>query len=228
MNSMKRRCLASVYFVAMTSAGHTVLFGQAAPNSATKGTEITTKRLVVNGRAVPSMVVRIDNRLYVSLEDLSSALNVAVTLKGDDVIVSFSSEQPIPGSAVESRTGVIRGTLTYFFNSNYGNRPDTGAVVALVAGKLDVPSTVNVFVYASSREVTIGGKIVMAVKATTADGSGNYSLQDVPPGEYTLLLKSNHAKSTTQRDIAGKILTVPLTVKSGETVDMSEDFGMSQ
>jgi hypothetical protein len=175
---------------------------------------------------VPSVVVRIDNRLYVSLEDLSSVLNGAVTLKGDDLIVSFGAEGSMPKPSEQGGKGGIRGTLTYFFNSNYGNLPDTGAEVVLVSGKVDVPPTASV-IMAGPELTVVGGKKVEAVKATAADGSGNYSLQDVPPGEYTLLLRSKHAKDATQRDIAGKVRAVFLKVESGKTADISEDFGMT-
>jgi hypothetical protein len=128
--------------------------------------------------------------------------------------------------SAQNGPGVIRGTLTYLFNFDQGNQPDTGARVALVSGKLDVPPTAIVSVYPGML-IFNGKKTVKTVKFTIADGSGNFSLQDVPAGEYTLLLKSNHAKALTQRDVSGKIVTMSVTVNSGETVDMSHDFGMS-
>jgi hypothetical protein len=224
-NCMNRRWLACLCFIALALATRTELFAQVAPSNSTKVAEITTKGLIVNGRLVPTVVVRIDNRIYVSLEDLSSALNGAVTLKGDVVIALFGADQPTPESAGKNSGGGVRGTLTYFFNSNQGNLPDTGAEVALVPGRLDVPSGAVVLVLGP--EITIGEKNVQAVKTTAADGSGNFSLEDLPPGEYTVLLKSNHAKGATSRDFGGKIRTEFVTVESGKTLDMSEDFGAS-
>jgi hypothetical protein len=200
-----------------------VACGQTAPTNPTKVAVVTTKRLIINSHSIQTLVVTIDNRLYVSLEDITSALNGEVTLKGDDVIASFDAVQT--KSEMHSGGGDIRGTLTYFFNTDSGDRPDTGAEIALVSGKLEVPPSVDVIMLAS--QITIGDKKLEAVKITTADGSGNYSIQDVPSGEYTLLLKSNHTNGATQRDIGGKILTEPLTIKAGKTLDISEDFGMT-
>jgi hypothetical protein len=223
---MNRRLLAALYLIALTLATGSGAFGQATPNSTTKVAEITTKRLTVNGHAVSSAVVRVDGRFYVSLEDLTSALNGAVTLKGDEIIASFATDQALAPSP-QLGNGTIRGTLTYFFNPNRGNLPDAGAEIALVSGRLDtVPSTASVIML--GRELTvIAGKKLEPVKATTADGSGNYSLQDVPPGEYTLLLKSNHSRGATQRDYSGKIRTEILRVEAGKTLDISEDFGVT-
>jgi hypothetical protein len=223
---MSRPWIPFIYLIVSTFSASAELCAQAALGNTTKPAEITTKRLTVNGQTVSGVVVRIDGRFYVSLEDISTALNGAVTLKGDDVIVSFGAWTATPGAAAQLN-GSIRGTLTYFSNSNHGRLPDTGAEIVLLSGRLEIPSSTSV-ITAGPELTAIGGKKVDALKATTADGSGNYSLQDVPPGEYTVLLKSSHARGASQRDYGGKIRTEIITVGSAKAVEVSDDFGSTE
>jgi hypothetical protein len=56
----------------------------------------------------------------------------------------------------------------------------------------------------------------------------NFDFSGVPPGECTLVLKSNHSGAITQRDVMGKVFMRRVQVKAAETLDASEDFGMNE
>ena len=63
--------------------------------------------------------------------------------------------------------GIVRGTVTYYFNSNFGYRPDTNAEI-----------------------VAIDWYTKNIVARALADGSGNYSMR-VPIGEYVITINSS-------------------------------------
>ncbi len=134
----------------------------------------------------------------------------------------------------------IRGTLTYYFNSNYGNRPDSGSKILLVAGGLDIPP--QYMFYDDASQMKIKGRsdeIVLinsdtevatkyaTAKRTIADGNGNFEINDVVPGAYTLILRSNHVKTLEHRDILGRVVTIPIMISGAETLDESYDFGIT-
>lgn len=149
-----------------------------------------------------------------------------------------------------SGTGKIKGTLTFYFNANYGNKPDVGAHIMLVSGRVETPDNATVYLFADSflNMLSVDDKKYDAVKSTIADGSGNFELADIPSGEYTLVMQSNHVKGKytyetvdskkpnkkpkikerlNQRDSLGCINSVIVTVETGKTTDESFDFGIS-
>jgi hypothetical protein len=121
--------------------------------------------------------------------------------------------------------GRVKGTLTFFFNENYGEKPDTGSRVALIKEPTDFPKKFNDFpsdqsVDVSSIQVVVGAgageKRYEVVASSVADGDGNYVLSDVPPGFYTLVAQSSHVLGKLERvlvttDKRGKPLKHPYT-----------------
>ncbi|MGH9681638.1 MAG: hypothetical protein ACRD4Y_16960 [Candidatus Acidiferrales bacterium] len=147
--------------------------------------------------------------------------------------------QPPPVSTEAPETGAVKGTLTYFFDFHVGNKPDTGSKVWLVKGSADIPADQN-FVATSTALGTSGNpEEYSAIKYSVADENGNFRLQDIPPGQYTLILQSAHTKGTLKekrslfsrgnghnpRDANGRVEFRNLVIKPGETVDASKDFG---
>ena len=146
------------------------------------------------------------------------------------------------GKPIRIEGARIRGTLTYYFNSNYGSKPDTGSRVFLVAAKGTanlIPSEYALFEDASTTKfggsrdeiaiVDMGSDHVIRVKTvarTIADGNGNFEIANVVPGDYTLILRSEHVKSSGYRDALGSVVTIPIQASSGETLDESHDFGI--
>jgi hypothetical protein len=145
-----------------------------------------------------------------------------------------------PSVAAEPReTGGVKGTLTYFFDFHVGNKPDSGTKVWLVKGRAEIPAN-QTFVGTSSALGTSGNpEQFIAIKYSIADANGNFELLGIPPGQYTLVLQSAHTKGTLKekrdyfsrgsgrnpRDASGRVEFLNLTIKAGETVDGSKDFG---
>jgi len=157
------------------------------------------------------------------------------------------TNQGQPSRAVDG-TGRIKGTLTFYFNANYGNKPDVGAQIMLVPGRVETPDDVRVFLFNDLNVLSVDDKRYDAVKSTIANGNGNFELADIPPGEYTLVMQSSHVKGKytyetveskkpnkkpkirerlNQRDTLGCINSVVVTVEAGKTIDESFDFGVS-
>ena len=181
----------------------------------------TFKRLVVNGRPVTTKVLEIEGKHFVAIEDLAQTLGGTVGYGDEQITLTFL--QPSLPTSSRLETGRIRGTLTYFFNFNYGNKPDTGSQVWLIEGHVDIPD--NMMVIGIGDFLVVGSAKPKIAKYTVADGIGNFELSDVPIGQYTLILKSNHAKGLTTRDIQGNVRVRHVQIKAGEALDASTDFG---
>lgn len=137
-----------------------------------------------------------------------------------------------------SGSGSIRGTLTYYFNSNFGDKPDSGSKVYILAGaQHECPNTL--FFFGSSSEVrwvkpSNGAQdsstilYRMPVTAyTIADGNGNFSIDKLSVGAYTVVLESAHTNGFTLRDISKSHVWKWIQVSDGCIVDVSHDFGMT-
>ncbi len=73
-------------------------------------------------------------------------------------------------SVVYQAYGSVKGTVTYYYNRNYGQVADVGAKVYILDPK-------------EKKIVTTG----------MADGNGNYEITGIPTGEYELIIVSAHA-----------------------------------
>ena len=158
-----------------------------------------------------------------------------------------------PSAAGEA---TIKGTVTYFFNSNYGNKPDTGAKVWLLteeSARKGAELTGGTFVEPIPKnwvclEMADSGKISAikhdpaefkpvdfdVVSKVVADGNGNFLFEKVQAGSYLIVMQSNHTSGGVTvsgpftRDLARKIRFIPVTVRTGQTADASFDFGPSE
>lgn len=147
-----------------------------------------------------------------------------------------------------SKKGSVTGLITWQYNKYIGTKPDVGAKAMLVqTNKIPLISDEVTFLNISNDL-----KEDPTVTSTTADGSGNYYFDNVPAGEYYLILQSHktHASPieknvcTQQADscLSGiisdealkniklggavyKTIIVKITVKSGETTRYSKDWG---
>jgi len=134
--------------------------------------------------------------------------------------------------AVPQQQGRIKGVVTYYFNANYGDKPDVGSVVLLFADKVDIST--NEFVV-----IGLGGDKVMEIlsdtpkstrrdvtflDSTRVDASGSFSFDSVAPGLYTVFIQSSHSKGKESRDFLHRIVCLHVEVTLGRTVDASESF----
>jgi len=206
--------------------------------------------LFIDGRLASSNLIVIKGRSYVPVVDVAEALNMKLAQSGG--AISLESVDSV------QQKGTIHGVVTYYFNRNYGDKPDVGASIWLVphqqwpkgiyeggidfkgGGIEEIPPDVLVVGTGSSifldRKEAAGKKAIdikiEAVKATSADGNGNFEFRDVLPGRYIVIMQSGHTKggfdgSYNTRDFPGRIKTKDVTVNPGETVDCSQGFGMT-
>jgi hypothetical protein len=143
----------------------------------------------------------------------------------DSVLLAMVQGQETRSQKQEVPNGRITGTLTYFFNYNYGNKPDVGAVVWLVRGFVDIPETA--YFHGPENIMTVAGPVQYEpIMRTVADGDGNFVLPDVRPGAYTVIAESAHRNGTSARDKPGKVATFQVAVKPGEASVCSWNFGL--
>lgn len=149
------------------------------------------------------------------------------------------ASQPPPVTQQRPETGRVQGTLTYFVDFHIGNKPDFGSKVWLVEGRVEIPADKHFVGTSSVLGTSENPDQYNATKYSITDENGHFELLDVPPGEYTLIMQSAHTKGTLNekrgffgigngrnpRDMIGRVEFLHLSIKVGETVDASKDFG---
>ena len=145
---------------------------------------------------------------------------------------------------VKVKTGKVTGTVTYKYNNYVGNKADTGAKVILVSKSVtSLPDSLGLGLTYSLPEGCYGVKV---------DGTGNYTFDNVPVGEYYLVIISQNTneKSDSVTGIGSwggtyslftkegkenallsakiyKTRTTSITVFDGQTTTYSYDFGIT-
>jgi hypothetical protein len=175
------------------------------------------------------------------VDELARAMEGSLTYQGDTIVLSIpQTQKSFPTNSTPS-PAKVKGALSYYFNDNYGSKPDVGAEVWLIEGDIgEIPG--NVFVAGGEKALvmveipnnpSVSPRKLTVINHTMADGSGNFEFPNVPPGTYTLVMKSRHVKGPgragpfTTRDALGRIVWLVKTVAAGQTVDASFDFGTS-
>ena len=145
---------------------------------------------------------------------------------------------------VKIKTGKVTGTVTYKYNNYVGNKADTGALVILVSKSVtSLPDSLGLGLISGLPEGCYGKKV---------DGSGNYTFDNVPTGEYYLIIVSKNTNENMDR-VTGygswggayslfsdegkenallhaklhKTRTTSITVLDGQTTTYSYDFGIT-
>jgi len=186
-------------------------------------TQTSVPQFVVNGQFVSVKLKLVDGRYYVGVEDPARSLHGSAQYQGEPI--------------VQTGSGQIKGTLTYYFDEHYGTQPDTGSEVWLVEGHQEIPSDATLTGLEDKVVLTRDGdqKEYKVVKHTIADDKGDYKLAGVPAGQYTLIFQSKHTRGaidsgrerTRRRDYSGRFVTFKLTLRPGRTIQKSFDFGIS-
>jgi hypothetical protein len=181
-----------------------------------------------------------DGKITLTLPDIPSVTSRAASSRLPAAPPPAPSPQP-PSTPLEQPTesGRVRGTLTYFFSFQVGARPDAGSKIWLVKGHAEIPSDLKFAATSSTLGTSRNPQLYDAFKYSIADENGNFEFLDVPRGEYTLILQSAHTKGTLNekthifgkgnsrgpRDASGRVESLTLQIKPGETADGSKDFG---
>lgn len=90
-----------------------------------------------------------------------------------------------------SRTGNMKGVITWQYNKFIGTKPDTGANVCLISKNKNKNSNNKTFTITLTQHPNGENGIYTA----KADGYGNYEIGSVPIGQYYLLIESNNTNS---------------------------------
>lgn len=153
----------------------------------------------------------------------------------DDQATRTKNVEPM-GAVTKARNGSIRGSASYYFNRNIGNRPDSGTKVYLINQRIaEIPKSglFSDLMLELGRDYLMIGNApdkteeVKFLKKTIADGNGNFEIKSIPIGDYTLILQSSHAKGQGTRDVLGKVRMKAVSVTAENELDASIDFGMS-
>jgi hypothetical protein len=203
---------------------------------AVAATQAPKLALFINGKLASGNVVVIKGQSYAPIPDVAKALGMTVSKSGN--VISLEAG---PGHASAVGKGSVEGTVTYYFNANYGNKPDVGTQIFLVSRDKwpnrwshnlpedqDVMGSSGLIFVSSGATPPSDGGAIEVQKYTAADGSGRFVIRDVAPGKYILVMRSKHVIKHTQRDDLGMFEVHSLEVKAGETTDCSSDFGMSE
>ena len=194
------------------------------------------------------------NTSNVVLQWTSSDLTVATVKDGKVTALSEGNvvikvEEPngllaVCNVTVKMKTGKLTGDVSYKYNNYVGNKPDTGAQVILVSKKVkSLPDNVG---YGIMKDA---GEGVYSIKV---DGSGKYTFDRLPIGEYYVVIISRNTNenmdyvtgtrswgdvyllfSETGKEKAlstakvFKTRTTTITIEYGETTTYSYDFGIT-
>ena len=157
---------------------------------------------------------------------LAALLVASFAVVAQPAIQEDASGQNAP-KAIRPDVGTVRGTIVYGAGRSSSVRPDGGSDVWVFAGKITLPADCTVF--SSTFELTIGecatrNLSVPFLKHAEATSGGGFEVTDLPPGEYTLVIRSAHVGGTDQRDVGRKFAISWFAIKGGDTVDASTKF----
>ncbi|MEJ7848369.1 MAG: hypothetical protein WKF92_09795 [Pyrinomonadaceae bacterium] len=181
--------------------------------------------LVVNGIPIEGGVKTIDGKVYVDISATAKALNITIRKSPSVLILESATKQ---GGSAEG-TGSLVGNLSYYFNKNYGNKPDVGSKVFVIDGSSAFnPTKEQMF-------ISVGDKLVLSIDKvftnfpilfrTSADDNGRFEIKGVPPGKY--IMQSSRSKAVNSLEVLGKVLVKTIDVGPGSNVDLSHDFGIT-
>lgn len=97
---------------------------------------------------------------------------------------------------VNQTYGNISGNVTYFYNKYQGNKPDTGTMVYLFSktGSGKNAPTTNSYVDWNIKSIMKDYE-QYGIFTAEVDGSGNYTFNNIPTGEYYIFMKSSKTTS---------------------------------
>jgi len=201
-------------------------------------------RFLVNDKIASTDVLFNNGRYYVAIDDLAKALNATTTTTtkpGQGTTINLLLSK----SAIAEDVGTIKGVITYYFNFNFGNKPDVGASVTLIEGEVKIPAT-HQFLGGSGKAYITDVPAVKAaidqgndpkkgvekfitsykvIQHATANGDGSYEMNDVPVGRYSVVIQSAHREDDkNRRDMVGLVHVNIIDVRGGQVEDASYNF----
>lgn len=155
-----------------------------------------------------------NGRTYVPARYVAEGLGASVKWNETSNTVEIDSVGNInstPISNISNKTGSIKGAITWQYNNIIGTKPDTDAKIALIPENLKPLADNEFFCLLVSQNPQ--GK--NGIYTTNADGYGNYEIQDIPIGNYYLLIISKNTKSDLTVQPYDKQRLKPLFTENG-------------
>jgi hypothetical protein len=134
--------------------------------------------------------------------------------------------------------GTVSGRVTYYSEIYQMTLPDEGADVWLVYPHIDIPDKWFVFspnlmtLICSFSEMRNYRVTVPVIRHGMVYPNGNFLLDFVQAGPYTLIIRSKHTRGlfigcVTPRDMFGRIFCKTIDVGEGSGATVSHDFGVT-
>ena len=184
----------------------------------------------VNGRPIAAEVIEQNGKLYVPVATLQSIPGVNVVVQSNEVRIA-AAPAPAPVVVVQPAAPPIYGRLTYNAGLFRENPPDVGAQVWLLRREQIAALAQEAGGTAAepipTRATGWLAKLDRLYPKSVADRDGRFGFTGVAPGEYLLVFSSKRANSLSARDRQGKMRFKPVTVREGDSVDASYDFGVT-
>ncbi len=128
-----------------------------------------------------------------------------------------------------TKYGSVSGNITYFYNNFRGNVPDTNAKVILLSTS---GSGINMPDFSGSSDWALPSKIneynEYGVYATSVDGFGQYTFNNVKVGEYKIIILSNGTTSGSAFDnkalYAASLSNFAMTYINGNNAKMLGEY----
>lgn len=192
-----------------------------------------------------------------NIATVSGGLVTGVSTGTTTIVAEVGSVKATCIVQVNQTYGSVTGNVTYFYNKYQGNKPDTGTRVFLISktgSAKEMPVMDSYVVW--DMENLMKQYESYGIYTTKVDGSGNYTFNNIPTGDYLIFMYSSETTSGTafdnqeayQSQIAssvssyvnetnaqylGKIVGFQkyyignVTVSNNQTVTESYDFGMT-
>ena len=127
-----------------------------------------------------SEVASVDNNGIITA---ISGGNAVIKVEADNGILAVCNVE------VRIKTGSVTGNVTYKYNNYVGNKPDTNSTVFLISKNVtSLPDSM-------AWGWTFGLENYDGVYATEVDGSGNYIFNNIPVGDYYIVIISENTNS---------------------------------
>lgn len=174
---------------------------------------IATNVLVASEQTI---ILKSGEKLICQIESLTPE-KASVLFKGNTITINTSEissihYDAIKGESSENLAGIVKGTVTYYFNSNFGYKPDTGAKVTVVPKEEVSPeqaSTLFNFQKASLQRqiVVLGGAAgsagIESLKKLGADTQKGFMKLDEKAALQKMQLEVNKKKISATADGSG-------------------------
>jgi tetratricopeptide (TPR) repeat protein len=123
--------------------------------------------------------------------DNSEAKNLKNAFQKMSILNANVQTTKINETNAERGNGNMRGVITWQYNNFIGTKPDNGANIVLISRNKNRNSDNAAFTVTLKQNPS--GK--NGIYTAEADGYGNYEMDDVPTGQYYVLIKSNKTRS---------------------------------